>query len=1140
MDTQLQGITDLILITPIRAGFVESFEPISYVGRLRAVLKTLNALRLASRESTDPPSPFTDVVSRFRIVHSFRWTVIDPTPGTDEPARLLLHVCFDGGWDSYMRVIWRDLGTMLDLILCHSVDYKLSRDVSYEQYSAWVRANEVPAGFLFIESGRTVSDQDYLARLELQERLDAKSDALAAARLSTPLPGWSEALPADPPHATAMAVRGLNAIGALYALDRYFSVMSSHGDGWCLLRAARDILFEMVRLNTAQLFGPTHPVRQALWAPLAWFENVPPTPKLQPREFNFDPLDVQGGILSSYATVASGALLLMQVVNPAQALQWLATAPVSSEADTISGERPPQDGYLNVALSLAGLRALGAGEDQLAAFSQPFREGMEQRAGVLGDLRHNHPKSWKLPQQNWPPSPTAGETHTIDMGSVHLLVQLRHDMYGVDSLEAQIKQIAATPGLRLLSLQRLRRQGGPDGQTRESFGFVDGISQPMAAAAPVGSDWSDEVPRGDLLLGYPTSRDAVAVPEQASPLLDNGSYLVVRKLKQNVESFQQLLDENAGRLGLNAELLAAKLMGRWRDGRPLAHPVAATNDFNYKGDPDGSKCPFHAHIRRANPREPQSLPRIVRRGMSYGQPGDADRGLVFMAYNTNLAEQFETIQRWISGGNSSGGYSGQSDPYLGVAVAGEERVFRCEVDGKAVDIRLGDKPLVELQWGAYFFVPSIPALRKLGQLLRPMPPAPPQFKVPSAHDFEAWQFWLEDHDTTDTAWAWVRSQGGVVASPYGVLVGDAPHVMEVLRNPDSKFSVSGYGERMSSSIGLGYLGMDGKQHDTHAPTINQAIEVISEREGFDSAYAYASGLIKTLRDESRALGLPEATLDFEFLGMVVLEKLCTQWFGLPDKQAMWGMEYRKPSEPQRPRCPRDFIPVARHVFGAHPSKIALCAGQDAGKALDGATADWLASKPDLSKWPLSQAIVKAMEPFEKTEPGVCARTLAGIMLGFPPTVFGNLVTGLAVLAAQHVLWDLQLAWKPVKDAKQRFAEAGQLLRPALVGELMAKPVPSMVWRKAAVDCTLGGVSIKQGEVVIVGLGSATQSLPPEQAAEGHFIAFGGARRDPAGAPMHACPGYAMSMGVLQGVLAAVLEAGTLQASPSPTVLTMPL
>src|SRR5262249_1731435 len=150
------------LLTPIKAGFVEAPEPISYVARLRMVLRTINAMRMASREASDPPPPFTDVVTRFRIVHSFRWAVIDPPPGSSEPARLLLNVCFDGGWEPYMRVIWRDLGTTLDLILCHSVDYKLSRDIGFAEYARWVRANEVPADFLYIESQRTVMDHEYL------------------------------------------------------------------------------------------------------------------------------------------------------------------------------------------------------------------------------------------------------------------------------------------------------------------------------------------------------------------------------------------------------------------------------------------------------------------------------------------------------------------------------------------------------------------------------------------------------------------------------------------------------------------------------------------------------------------------------------------------------------------------------------------------------------------------------------------------------------------------------------------------------------------------------------------------------------------------------------------------------------------
>ncbi|MBV8605801.1 MAG: Dyp-type peroxidase [Pelomonas sp.] len=1131
-DTQLQGITDLTLLTPIRPGPAPGFDVISYANRLRAVLQTLNAIRLAARESSDPPTPFTDAVSRFRIVHSFRWVVIDPAPGSNAPVRLLLNVCFDGGWEPYMRVIWRDLGTMLDLILCHSVDYRLSRDVSFEAYSAWVRANEVSADFLYLESGRTASDVDYLAQLEARQRVDDATGALDAARLSTPLPGWSAPLPGNPPQAQAMAVAGVNGLAALYALARYFD--ESLPGGLCLYRAARDILFELIRLDTRRLFGPGHPVREAFWQPLQWFERDIPVPQLTPRKLDdHDGADVQGGIVTPYPTLAGGALLLVAVRDPALALAWLASVPISSEVDTLLGRRPPRDVYLNVALSLAGLRALGAGEARLAAFSQPFREGMEQRAGVLGDWHANHPQYWPLPRRNWP---DGGDGHAIDLGSVHLLVQLRHDAQGADQVDAVIADIAATPGLALLSVQPLRRQAGRDGETRESFGFVDGISQPRVAPAAGGSQWSDAVPKGELLLGYPTTRDAVAVPEAADALLDNGSYLVIRKLRQNVARLDALLAANAARLDVDPELLAAKLMGRWRDGRPLAAPANSTNDFTYAADPQGSRCPFHAHVRRANPRAGELLPRIARRGLSYGQPGDADRGLVFMAYNANLAEQYETIQRWMAGANSSGGYSGQGDPFLGVATAGEERVYRCEIDGRGVDIRLGDQPLVEIQWGGYFFVPSIPALRNLGALLPGPAPAAPVPRVPT--DAEGWRCWLEDRETGDAAWDYVIAQGGALATPYGVLVGAPALVMEVLRNGDTRYSVSGYGERMSSSIGLGYLGLDGAAHDAQAPAINKAIEAIGAPESFAAAKGYAAAVIAQLREGALAVGLAEAPLDFEALAMLVLQQLCTLWFGLPDGTHMLGMQFSADPKEARARCPLDFIPVARHVFGAHPTEHVSKQGEQAGARLRKAAAAWLASGPELGQWPLTQAIVAAMQPFEAGDEGITARTLAGIMLGFPPTVFANTVACLGVLAATHALWDLQLAWTglPAQD----FGAAEAVLRPALLRTLMAKPVPPMVWRRALVDHEIGGVAVRQGDVVVAGLAAATRHTPPADIEAGHFIAFGGARQDPQGPPMHACPGYAMAMGVTQGVLAAVLEAGTLRATPSPTVLNLRL
>src|SRR6185369_1295233 len=88
-----------------------------------------------------------------------------------------------------------------------------------------------------------------------------------------------------------------------------------------------------------------------------------------------------------------------------------------------------------------------------------------------------------------------------------------------------------------------------------------------------------------------------------------------------------------------------------------------------------------------------------------GQP-DEERGVMFMAYNASIAEQFEVVQRWISGGNSSGTYSGQGDP----------RTFWFPHNGAVQRCELGADPFVVLQWGAYLFAPSPAALQMIANM----------------------------------------------------------------------------------------------------------------------------------------------------------------------------------------------------------------------------------------------------------------------------------------------------------------------------------------------------------------------------------------------------------------------------------------
>ena len=142
--------------------------------------------------------------------------------------------------------------------------------------------------------------------------------------------------------------------------------------------------------------------------------------------------------------------------------------------------------------------------------------------------------------------------------------------------------------------------------------------------------------------------------------------------------------------GSDEERVKSWLLGRTAQGDALTpHHDPGDNDFDYQHDP-GVHCPFHAHIRLANPRtRGEAVPRIMRRGFAYGprasEAPDQDRGLLFMAYNASIAEQFEVIQRWVAGGNSSGVLSTHSDPLLGVPQPGDRRVYRYrDASGKGV------------------------------------------------------------------------------------------------------------------------------------------------------------------------------------------------------------------------------------------------------------------------------------------------------------------------------------------------------------------------------------------------------------------------------------------------------------------------
>ena len=176
----LAGTTNLALLAPVRDGLAPAFEPVSYLERLRRLLNAMHASRRNARESELRGSVFPDAIGRFGMISHFRYALVPPDLVGATRWHLSLNVTFDGGWEPYMRVIYRDIGPLLDALLCHCEGYPGSRSSDFDTYCRWVRAAELDAGIYYTDSPATLADQRYLASVERLQR--ESSNPVAAER----------------------------------------------------------------------------------------------------------------------------------------------------------------------------------------------------------------------------------------------------------------------------------------------------------------------------------------------------------------------------------------------------------------------------------------------------------------------------------------------------------------------------------------------------------------------------------------------------------------------------------------------------------------------------------------------------------------------------------------------------------------------------------------------------------------------------------------------------------------------------------------------------------------------------------------------------------------------------------------------
>jgi Dyp-type peroxidase family len=428
--------------------------------------------------------------------------------------------------------------------------------------------------------------------------------------------------------------------------------------------------------------------------------------------------------------------------------------------------------WMNVAFTFSGLRVLGVDPADLDMFPDDFRQGPAARAAAVGDVDDSDPTNWIPPLRD---------------ADVHAVVLVASD--DPNDLEEEVVNRQAEFEAR--GIQLIYRQNGEartgvdaDGQDQnghEHFGFDDGVSQPgvrddrvtpQGLNADVGLPGQDRLWPGEFVLGYPrqtgtadpdgsANTDPGEIAESGPAWTTDGSYLVFRRLRQDVKGFRDFVKSQAAVEQISVPLMGAKLVGRYTSGCPLeiadgqadnfdtlaADPSIADpgiladeriNAFDYasgnplRDDSTGHRVPRAGHIRKVYPRnaKPPGEPaaearRILRRGIAFGAsfdetapPGDPaaadatfpdDRGLLFLCYQTSISNKFEFLmEKWVDNPNFPEPNDGHD---LVISQRDAIRTFDLP-DGKVTPFTAPQRWVIT-SWSGYFFQPSLLSLAKL-------------------------------------------------------------------------------------------------------------------------------------------------------------------------------------------------------------------------------------------------------------------------------------------------------------------------------------------------------------------------------------------------------------------------------------------
>jgi Dyp-type peroxidase family len=432
-----------------------------------------------------------------------------------------------------------------------------------------------------------------------------------------------------------------------------------------------------------------------------------------------DTSDIQATVLRPRPSPYRGEYIVLRVGDIGQGREMLRRIlPYVAPAD--EWWVPSVPGWLGTAFTFEGLKALGVPQASLDSFPIEFRQGMAARAAILHDFGANAPGNWEYPFGT-PDFHIALAIYAKDEQNLQRVLELARKTHH------DLPQISVV----------YRMQFGELPGGRNAFGFRDGLHNPDVEGSMPAGPAGNEAPikAGEFVMGYADEQGETAQTPIPEELRHNGTFVAFRKFHMDVAAFRKYLRAQASSPE-EEELLAAKMVGRWRSGAPLVlapdrddsalgADAIRNNDFGYADDMKGLKCPFSAHIRRVNPRDALkndivdvNIHHFLRRGTNYGPPlpegvledDGAERGGVFLLIGTHQQRQFEFVQsQWVTDGNFIS-HGTEQDPLIGNNDG--EGVFT--IPKKPARHRLYGLPhFVTVRGGEYCFMPGLRALRWL-------------------------------------------------------------------------------------------------------------------------------------------------------------------------------------------------------------------------------------------------------------------------------------------------------------------------------------------------------------------------------------------------------------------------------------------